>query len=51
MTGFTVTDAVDLEDKEGPISDKTVAWITSYRKLTTISSVLKDGESQCHVPS
>ena len=36
MTGFTITDAEDLEDEEAPISAELTGRIGTYGPLTTL---------------
>ena len=52
LTGFKITDAIELEAGEPPISPDLAAKIESYRPLTEkLHHILKEGllDSQCNI--
>jgi len=52
MTGFKITDAIELEDDEPPISPELERMINDYRPLTQLDRLFEEPElpnSQCNI--
>ncbi|KAF8351495.1 hypothetical protein F5887DRAFT_211424 [Amanita rubescens] len=43
MTQFTITDAIDLEEEEPPLTDTTIDKIKGYGQLGAVDRLFKDG--------
>jgi hypothetical protein len=48
LSGFTITDAIDLEDGERPISLDLSSKIERYGQLTAVDHLSKEQNSWCH---
>ena len=54
MTQFTITDAIDLEEEEPPLTDATIDKVKGYGRLGAVDlgavdRLFKDGSRTCHV--
>ena len=49
MTQFTITDAIDLEEEEPPLTDATIDKIKGYGRLGAVDCLFKDGGRMCNV--
>ncbi|KAF8497010.1 hypothetical protein BU17DRAFT_72416 [Hysterangium stoloniferum] len=49
LTGFKVTDAIELEDDEPPISPELSALISHYRSIGELEHVFNEENSQCNI--
>jgi len=48
LTGFTLSDAIDLENKENPISDNLITEMKKYGRLSLTRQLFERSGSECH---
>jgi hypothetical protein len=49
LTGFTITDAIELENEELPVSDAKDFMIEYYVPLSTMDRLFVERDRRCHI--